>query len=146
MQHDRRTKQCFRHYETATVRKARVTEQGFEFPAKKREWIEGLTADKVLEEIDRLRAANPDRGLFEICRMLGVCPTGLLDPEDWQEVEVEAACREYGASYLAAHGFDPAPASLLESMAVIRETRNTIQARKWAEMERDSKRRGGSRV
>lgn len=74
--------------------------------------------------------------------MLGVCPTGLLETDDWTLVSLEGAVREYGASYLQAHGYWPPAARLLEGFEVIRQVRNEIDARKWAKVKEQQKRGG----
>lgn len=121
-------KGCFKHYATRFVPQSEVTDRGFSIG---RGPDVEASAGQVLDMVGVLTAAQPDRGAFDVCRMLRVCPTGLLDPDDWALLALEGAAREYGASYFAAYGLDPVPATTLDAMQVIRSTRNEIEARKW---------------
>ena len=88
--------------------------------------------DDVLKEILRLRAASPGSPLFKLCRVLRICPTALIEQEDWHLLALEGAVREYGASYLQTYGYGEfTPARVLEALTVIRTARNEIDARRW---------------
>lgn len=63
--------------------------------------------------------------------MLCLCPTSLVDDEDWRLVALEGAVREYGADYLRVYGYDPASARLFDAFDIIRSTRNEIEARRY---------------
>jgi len=86
--------------------------------------------DQVLEELVRLKGLAPRRPLMGIAGQMAVCPTALIEGEDWDLLALEGAVREYGAGYLAVYGYDPAPSQILEALDVIRQTRNEIDARK----------------
>lgn len=124
----RRRQQCFKHFDVCYLPQAKITPQGFRLD---KSVDVSATAEQTLATLVRLREANPDRSAFEICRMLGVCPTGLLDQEDWHFLALEGAVREYGANYLHIYGLDPVPAVVLDALQVIRQTRNEIEARNW---------------
>jgi hypothetical protein len=81
---------------------------------------------------------DPRKEYFALCMQFGVCPSGLVDDEDYAQMAIEGAAREYGAGYLEVYGHACAPARLLEAMEVIRSTRNEIDARKYQEMRRDN--------
>lgn len=90
----------------------------------------------MLEAVLQLKAWNPRLSPLALAGKLGVCPTGLIDPEDWELLALEGSVREYGAGYLAVYGYDPAPARVLEALDVIRQTRNEIDARKFRDMKK----------
>lgn len=121
-------KLCFRHHTRGVIPRTEVTERGFQVLGGQEQEV---SADQVIHVIHQLQQAQPDKSAFDICRMLQVCPTGLLDHEDWQLLALEGAVREYGAAYLGAYGLDPVPAVVMDALQVIRETRNAVEARRW---------------
>lgn len=112
--------------DACTIPAADVTERGFKLSATRPPYE--ATPDQILAQIQRLHQAQPDRTPFQICRMLHVCPTGLLDESDWEMLALEGAVREYGAGYLRVYGLDPVPATVLDQLQVIRSTRNELEA------------------
>lgn len=63
--------------------------------------------------------------------MLCLCPTGLIDNEDWRLLALEGAVREYGAEYFRIYGLDRPPGRILDALDIVRATRNEIEARKF---------------
>lgn len=100
-----------------------------------------MDANGALRELLALRSATPASSFLKLCLVLRLCPTGLIKGEDWRLLSLEGACREYGASYLQAYGYDPVPAHVMDGLEVIRQTRNEIDTRRWKEMR--SKGKGG---
>jgi hypothetical protein len=127
---DRQRKQCFKFYDRASIPRARITDDSFRFDADYGEVA--VARDQALIEIDRLKRANPDRGLVDLARMLCLCPAGLVDDDDWKYLTLEGAVRDYGADYLRVYGYETAPARIFDSFDIIRSTRNEIEARRFA--------------
>jgi hypothetical protein len=137
---DRSQKQCFRYYDQAVIPVATITEGSFQIDQGSEE--REVCSDEVLEELAKLRRANPARGYWELSHILCICPTSLLSDEDWEYLALEGSIREYGAGYLSVYGYDPPPSRLLEAMEVIRSTRNQIEGRKWAKIKKGNKKNG----
>ena len=129
---DRQARQCLKHYSAAHIPVAKQTREGFHLDAEHGEREVGV--QEALDELARLHLWAPERTYMELADLLCLCPTALLTDEDWKLVELEGAVREYGAAYFQAYGYgEHPPARVLDALAVVRATRNEIDARKWRE-------------
>jgi len=127
---DRQRRQCLKHYEAASIPVAKVDpDRGLLLSKEFGERSVGREA--LLDELLRLKLETPGRSYLELCELLCVCPTALVEREDWHLAELEGGAREYGAGYLSAYGYGAEPpARVLDAFAAIREARNEEDARR----------------